>query len=483
MVTLKDLAEETSVWTAAARAAHRGLSAADLKFRELVCAESPAVRRSLPPLLAESQGRFKYRLQALPTFLGGEKLAELQRVSIGVSKLLKSVPERLLDNDPEKVAEFYHLPSPVKAELLLSPPNGIDGAVARGDLIDTADGFKCIEFNFTPNLGGWETSLLAPLHLTVPETARFVAREGLAVSYTPTTRLLFRHTLDDVVRQGLSPDGEVNIALVFGVTFQEDPVFEEAVAHLSAEFDAACREAGGVQGRVVVCDYADLTPVQWQIFWRDLRIHAAIEFSDQATTANVYRCFKVGNLALFNGPVGAILSTKENVAALSENADSARFRPEERELIRRHIPWTRRVLARQTDFRGEPVFLPELLVAERERLVLKEATNYGGKGVFLGKFTSAAQWAELVRTALDKGGWVVQEHLTSLPYLYQSEEHGLSPHDVIWGPFVFGETYAGVILRMQPRVAGGAVNLSLAATEGVVLEVAGTPAPPGEGSA
>jgi len=174
---------------------------------------------------------------------------------------------------------------------------------------------------------------------------------------------------------------------------------------------------------------------------------------------------------LFNGPISIVLSDKRNLALLSQSQRSSLFSAEEQEVIRNHIPWTRLVAAERVEFHGEEVFLPDLLAAERNRLVLKEGRSFGGKGVHLGRATSAARWEEVARTALESGGWVVQERLESLPYLYQCGESGCAPHDVIWGPFVFGDTYGGVILRMQPQAAGGAVNLSLAATEGIVLEV------------
>jgi len=123
------------------------------------------------------------------------------------------------------------------------------------------------------------------------------------------------------------------------------------------------------------------------------------------------------------------------------------------------------------ELEGRSFPLEELLVSQRERMVLKEGDSAGGKGVVLGKFTPEPEWRQAIATAMKSGRWVVQEHLESRPYLYQSGDYGCSVHDVVWGPFVFGGEYAGVILRMQPRSAGGAVNLSLAATEGVVFEV------------
>ncbi len=42
---------------------------------------------------------------------------------------------------------------------------------------------------------------------------------------------------------------------------------------------------------------------------------------------------------------------------------------------------------------------------------------------------------------------------------------------MIWGPFLFGETYGGVFLRMQPKADRTVVNLTQTATEGCAFEV------------
>ena len=103
--------------------------------------------------------------------------------------------------------------------------------------------------------------------------------------------------------------------------------------------------------------------------------------------------------------------------------------------------------------------------------MLKKGSGYGGSGVVLGRFASLERCREALAAALLEGNWVMHETLESLPYLYQSGAYGCSIHDVIWGLFVFGERYGGVVLRMQPVAAGGPVNLTLQATEGIVLEV------------
>jgi hypothetical protein len=103
--------------------------------------------------------------------------------------------------------------------------------------------------------------------------------------------------------------------------------------------------------------------------------------------------------------------------------------------------------------------------------VLKQGMSYGGLGVAIGRFTPPERWRELGRQAAEEGGWVVQELAESLPYLYQTGERGCAPHDAIWGPFVFGDRYAGAFLRVQPKSAADVVNLTQHATQGALVDV------------
>jgi hypothetical protein len=464
--------EQRQTLTSDLHAAHASMSGTDLRFREFALQEPRLLERAAFKVLEDNKHRFSYRLQMWPTFLGQRKLDRLRHVSLAISRLVKSLPRRIFKNDPLEICRFYHLVSEAAAEMLISQPNGIEESFARGDLIETTDGFKCIEFNFTPRLGGWETSSLAKLHLAVPEVAEFISREGVKVTYSATTRLMLLHAVQHVRSQGISQDNEINIAMVLNPLDMEQEPSQEAIRALQEEYSQICRSLGnGTYGQIVPTPYRDLVPVRWELFCRGIRIHAVVELTDEITHSPAFRTFKVGNVALFNGPIEAILSTKENIALLSENVATDLFSPDEKEIIHRHIPWTRRVFTGAVEYQGEQVFLPEFMAANRERLVLKEATNFGGKGVTLGRNVNEAQWLEVVRASLTSGRWVVQECLESIPYLYQNGEYGCSPHDMIWGPFVFGDLYAGVILRMQPKADGGAVNLSLSATEGVVLEV------------
>jgi hypothetical protein len=252
---------------------------------------------------------------------------------------------------------------------------------------------------------------------------------------------------------------------------------EMVLRYLRQEHGAALREnAPELAGTIVMRNYSDLTARGAQLYDGARRLHSVIERHVDSTEAMVFRCFKLGGLHLYNGPISWILSDKRNIALLSELGDSDLFDAQERALIRDHVPWARRILPGETLFDGERVRIEDLLRARRERFVIKKARSLGGAHVILGRFSSPEEWDAALAAALAGGDWIAQEYVESLPYLFQAGEHGCCPHDVVWGPFVFGDRYAGAILRVQPKILQGIVNLTRGATEGIVLEVDdGTP--------
>jgi hypothetical protein len=459
-------------WSEALRASHLSLSEVDLKFRELARRDQALLRRATFGIL-DRDSRLQEKKQPWPAFVGRAKLDHLRGLSLMLAALVRALPRRIFHDDPERIRDFYGLPSRDAAEIILSPPSGLEDAVGRADLIDTVDGFKCIEFNFGVNLGGWETSLLADLYRRIPEISQFLEREGIQLNATSTLRVLFREITRRAARGGIGGEGNLNVACAVDPAAVGEPATRELMALLERELAESLREDRlAWQGRVAACTYEELSAVRGRLYCRGMPTHVVLEMNPVGhVPASAYRLFKSGRLVLLNGPINDVLDQKRNIALLSENQESGVWSPEEREVIRKHVPWTRLLQAKKMKLHGEEVFLPDLLASERHGLVLKQGKSFGGKGVFLGRFTSASSWEELVRAALEAGDWVVQEHWDSLPYLYQYGEQGCAPHSVIWGPFVFGGTYGGVILRLQPQAVGGPVNLSRVATEGMIIEV------------
>lgn len=452
------------------REAHLDLSAEDWKFRDIARQSPEHLSRASFGTLDRPNPLLTFRQQSWPTFVRRSKLRELARVSIAVSNLIRSIPRRVFGDDPVEMAHFYGFDNLPLLEIFLDPPNGIPGAISRGDFIYGSRGFQCIEFNILPNVGGWESGILAEMHLNNAATASLIAELGIHVSHVNTTRELFSHILEEARREGLETAGEVNVAML-----SEDRTSPSRRAsfthHLREELRAVLdREGGGLRGDVFICGSQELAQQHHHLLLGGSRIHAVVEM-EKNTDQRVFRCFKAGGLNLYNGPIWQMLSDKRNIALLSDEDLGTGFTADERDFLQRHVPWTRLVRAERTSFRGARVFLPDLLESHRQELVVKNSLLYGGKEVFVGLYTSPAEWTEVIRNALAAKHWVAQEFIPSNPYLHQNGDYGCSPHNVIWGPFVFGERFAGAILRMQPMADATVVNLSLTATEGLIFGV------------
>ncbi|HXO42601.1 MAG TPA: hypothetical protein VN999_14205, partial [Thermoanaerobaculia bacterium] len=242
-------------------------------------------------------------------------------------------------------------------------------------------------------------------------------------------------------------------------------------------FQEVLRDSGtGCAGAIVRCTYQEgmdgLAARDGALFHRDRRISAVIEATDSQTPPDVYRCFKARRVGLYNGPLAKMLGDKRSLALLSQHEDSDLLTAEERALVRRHLPWSREVVAGRTTYRGERVDLLDFALAHRESLVLKAAQGRQGIDVYLGSRTSPEEWRRRLVEAAGMRTMLLQEYVTSRPYLFQCGDRGWARHQAVWGTFTFGGSYGGAFLRLLPLDLGPEIiNSARGATEGLIFEV------------
>ncbi len=409
--------------------------------------------------------------QPWPFFIEPDVVPEMERVSLGIDRLVKSVPERFFRNDPARLAAFYRTAAPELVELIISEPNGVAQAISRGDYIESIDGFQCLELNSGGFVGGWQLQALETLYLDCPVIARFLSEQGLRAGHCNTIRLMFRHIQNETLRRGLWKEGPLNLAMLIH-PHRPIQVSIHSAERYNREYQAALTEIRpDLQGRVFLCGYADLKEDRGGLTCEGERVHAILEQHDGQFDPRGFRHFKAKNVNFFSGPITLLLSDKRNLALLSENAESQDFTITERDLLQRHLPWTRLVLDTETIWRGQRYRLPSLLATHRERLVLKKASSLAGRDVHLGKSVSPERWAELVRQALAEPEWIVQELVEPRPSFFLDPDGSVVCHDLIWGLFTFGDTFGGAFLRLQPSERGGLVNTAVGAEVGLLLEI------------
>jgi hypothetical protein len=191
-----------------------------------------------------------------------------------------------------------------------------------------------------------------------------------------------------------------------------------------AEFAALTEYYAERSQPVVYCDPSELVRRGDEVFYEDRRIDL------------VYRDYALADFAdpEYEGdPVVAKLLFKRNqmISSLAGDFDhkstfelltDARFAnlftPGERQMLRRHVLWTRTLTARRTtDPHGDEIDLPRFVRDNRDILVIKPNRSYGGDRVVIGPGVSDAEWLNVLDTALaEPGDWVVQRMATVTAY-------------------------------------------------------------------
>ncbi|MFO0807943.1 MAG: hypothetical protein U0746_04930 [Gemmataceae bacterium] len=131
-------------------------------------------------------------------------------------------------------------------------------------------------------------------------------------------------------------------------------------------------------------------------------------------THPIVRAVLDGAVCMVNAFRCKLLYKKASFAVLSDERNADLFAAEQRQAIADHIPWTRVVVERSTEFCGQTIDLVPYIAANRETFVLKPNDEYGGKGIVLGWTVDQPAWEAAVRHALTEP-YVVQEKV-GLPH-------------------------------------------------------------------
>jgi len=162
--------------------------------------------------------------------------------------------------------------------------------------------------------------------------------------------------------------------------------------------------------------------------------------------------YEAGAVCITNSFRAKVLHKKMSLALLHDDANAHLFSKHELEVIKKHIPWTRKVADGYTTFDGQRTDLLPFIAQNREHLVLKPNDEYGGKGVSIGWTMTDDEWQKAMRESL-MGSSVVQwaVHLDHERYPYFDQEHGVSFIDLTadLDPFVFGTDTQGALTRLS----------------------------------
>ncbi len=477
---------------------HENLSKCSVRFLDFAQQNPNSLKANNYNLLDLNDPLF--RLQPWPTFINRQTKNEIKEASLKVLNLLRSLPARIFSNDYEKICQYYGLSVDLAKYLLYGITDvHLDNLLARGDFMINESGIKCLEYNVNTNLGGMNLPLWESLYLATPVISEFLNKYKVKIYNKNLYSFLFEQLIN-AARTFYTDCEEVNIAIVMPKR-ADDPYRPSQERYLNSVYrEVLHSQFDKLKGQVFICDFSHIKVVGEDVLCESKKLHYLVEWCWGFVPIEILDLFKERKILISNGAIAWLLSTKLNLALLSENKDSDLFSPEEKEIIEKYIPWTRRVVPGNITYKGEKIQLKEFLLSNREKLVLKPLVGGGGKDIYIGCHKSEEEWKDLVESAM-KGNdwkhlhinsnlteekwfefaekayneiksWVVQEYIESPRYLYQLGENGCAEHHAVWGFFMFGNTYAGGWVRVMPADNdSGVINCHQGARVSVLFEV------------
>jgi hypothetical protein len=346
----------------------------------------------------------------------------------------------------------------------VDPGYATTSTAARADAFILPDSLQFAEYNAESPAGPGYSQLLAELFDAEPAMAGF--RERFDARFARPIEALLASLLASYRDWGgtASPPRMAIVDWRDVPTFSEFEILRDAFSALGVptvicdprdlEFAAGSRlSAGTGRGLYAKGERIDLVYRRVlinDILARETECRALLDGYRSRTVcvANSLRCKIPHKKAFF--------------AVLTGERHAGLFSADEREMIRRHVPWTTMVQEARVNADGQSVDLVAHLRANRDRFVIKPNDEYGGTGVTLGWDTSEADWDAAIARALAERerGWVAQERIAVRREIFPVCDDGaMSSRDMLvdFAPYIFGGKLAGYLTRLS---ASGLANVT-----------------------
>jgi hypothetical protein len=393
-----------------------------------------------------------------PHFFARSHYEAVARAAENLHLAFERMTEAALEN-PQIMAELVLTE---KEERMARIEPGYPGLCvsSRFDAFLSGEDFKFLEYNAETPAGIGDQLTFEKIFENVPEVQEFLAANR---HWEPAPHVALLAALDSTYRDFGGRKEKPNIAIVDwdGVSTVSEFEILRAVWQSNGyatiianpfelEYDGEHLRAG----EFIV-----------DIFYKRVIIHEFLETFDE--THPLVRAYADGNVCMANNFRVKIPHKKTSFAVLSDEKYASIFTSEQLELIRKHIPWTRRVRDSRTTFEGREVDLLELLRRERERFILKPHDDYGGHGIKFGWESTEAEWAASLENAL-KSCFIAQDRAavekTSIPVI--AGELSLQNLNIDFDPFLFRGKVDGGLVRLSSK---SLVNVSAGGGETALI--------------
>lgn len=352
--------------------------------------------------------------------------------------------EAALEND-EIMAEINLTEKEEKMARIDPLYNGLC-ASSRFDTFLCGDDFKFLEYNAETPAGVGDQKSFEKVFEKVPEVQSFLRENA---HYKPQPRENLLNSLIDAYRDFGGKKEKPNIVIVDWEGVSTAPEFYLLQEYFESQ---GCRTLVTnpyeleYDGKILRSGDFEI-----DIFYKRVIIHEFLEKFDEDHPFT--QAYIDGNICMANNFRVKIPHKKTSFAIATDEKYAQIFTSEQREMIRKHIPWTRRVRDSRTTFEGKEIELLEFLRRERERFILKPHDDYGGHGIQIGWESSASEWDDVLEKAL-KECFIVQERADvdkiSIPTFTETEA-SMQKMNVDFDPFLFLGKMEGGMVRLASQ--------------------------------
>lgn len=209
-----------------------------------------------------------------------------------------------------------------------------------------------------------------------------------------------------------------------------------------------------------IADPREIEMREGKLFYGDFRIDLIyrralttelLEKADECKT--LFEGYRKGAAVFVNSFRTKYVHKKMLFGVLTDERHQHYFTEAEREAIRMHIPWTRKIEDAHTTCEGKEIELLDYVRARRDNLVLKPNDDYGGHGIYIGWEMDESAWNEAIEHALARD-YLVQERVTTshevFPFVSESEDEVQMIEQLLdLDPLLFFGRVAGAFTRLS----------------------------------
>jgi hypothetical protein len=376
-----------------------------------------------------------------PHFLSRKQYDEIAHAAETIAEAAKRLTYAALED--EKLLERFDLTEQEERLAKINPGYEKICVSSRLDTFVAGENFKFLEYNAETPAGVGDQMQLEKVLEKIPLTKDFLANNK---HWRPKPHQKLLQSLFTSYREFGGKKSKPNIAIV-----DWEGVSTEAEFFILKDYF----ESMGFP--TLIADPSELDyngknlhagSFEIDIFYKRVIIHELLEKIDE--THPIIQSYIDGNLCMANSFRVKIPHKKMGFAIFTDEKYAEIFTDEQLEIIKTHIPWTRKVEETKTKFHNEKIDLIEYLQNNRERFLLKPNDDYGGKGIVLGWEVEQAEWETAIGEAL-QDSFIVQEKadIEKQEFPVYGEKVTLKNLLVDFDPFLFQNKTEGGLVRLS----------------------------------